>query len=208
MSEFTQYLHDDWLRFASPAALIAHLNAPDIRVAHVFRRLEYLFALHRELPERVVSAGSRLLCGSADHWDKKRLRRAVIGHERYRAKSKSEVFERIAPLPVQMIGHVYFIKSPLRPNNLKIGFTTRTPELRRRALMAGSGEELILLGFFVGTFMDEQILHALNSKRLIAGEWYADPLWLPDLDFLKTETVEGAPTTGDLTFGAPSLAMQ
>ena len=132
-----------------------------------------------------------------------------------------------------MIGHVYFIKSPLRPNNLKIGFTTRTPELRRRSLMANSGEKLDLLGFFVGTIMDEQIFHALNNKQQIAGEWFNDPLWLPDLPFLQSVTApslsqasvsgdgaamlsgmaasnssEGAPATRDVTFGAPSVAIQ
>ena len=33
--------------------------------------------------------------------------------------------------------------------------------------------------------MDEQILHCLNLKTQVAGEWYFNPEWLPDVPFLK-----------------------
>jgi hypothetical protein len=45
--------------------------------------------------------------------------------------------------------------------------------------MANSGEKLVLIGSFVGTSMDEQILHCINDGCRIIGEWFTSPRWFP-----------------------------
>lgn len=170
-----------WEEFANAPELVAFLVNPVNRLSYVYERLAVCAeASNWKLPAKPLKAASRLLHGDSgwDHW----LRRRLMGEP---SKYEPNYIARMEALPMQMIGYVYFAKSPLRPSNIKIGFTTRIPEVRVKSLMANSGERLTLIGAFAGTYMDEQILHCINSKEQVAGEWYCDPHWLPDVPFLR-----------------------
>lgn len=169
-----------WQEFANAPELVAFLVDPARRLIYVYERLAVCAeANNGSLPNRVVNAASRLLGGDA--WWARLLRTRIL---KTPSKYEPDFVARMSSLPMQMVGYIYFAKSPLRPSTIKIGFTTRIPQVRVKSLMANSGEELTLLGSFAGTHMDEQILHCLNSKSLVAGEWYLKPPRLPDVPFL------------------------
>lgn len=169
-----------WHRFSSPAELISHLIDSQRRFDHVIGRLKNGEAANDgALPDRVVNVASRIICGSNTLRDT--LRRYLRGPMPYSriTVEPADIIKYTKALPLTLIGHVYFVRSPLRPSHQKIGFTTRLPEVRVRALMANSGEKLELMGSFVGTLLDEQILHCINQKTHVVGEWYIDPKWFP-----------------------------
>lgn len=173
-------LISSWQEFANAPELVAFLVDPARRLTYVYERLAVCAgANNRSLPDRVVNAASRLLGGNA-YWASL-LRTRIL---RTPSRHEPDFVARMSSLPLQMVGYLYFAKSPFRPSIIKIGFTTRIPEVRVKSLMANSGEELTLLGSFAGTHMDEQILHCLNSESLVAGEWYLKPSRLPDVSFL------------------------
>jgi hypothetical protein len=68
-------------------------------------------------------------------------------------------------------GYVYFIAcEPMEA--VKIGFTTKSPSSRLRALQTGSPSPLKMLGYVPGTQDEERKLHAAFSPLCIHLEWF------------------------------------
>lgn len=169
-----------WSECNSPADLVAEINDPAIRLLYVINRLTSCARANKNrIPDKVANAASRLMSGKNGwaYWLCKRVRGEQGSFE-------PDFVGDASPLPMQMVGYIYFASSPLRPLHLKIGFTTRIPQVRIKSLMSNSGEELSLVGAFVGTLIEEQIFHVLNKETKIVGEWYRDPLCLPRVPFL------------------------
>ena len=68
-------------------------------------------------------------------------------------------------------GLVYFIQRGLN-GPIKIGFTTKNPLERVRALQTGSPERLYLLFAKAGTEHDERALHQQFGHDRLMGEWF------------------------------------
>ena len=163
-----------WFKFNSRADLVAHLNNPAERVKYTLARLErYAKNSGGTIPDKVVNVASRLICRTNGI---NRALRAVVQAGRDR-----DLLGSVKPLRLELVGYVYFANSPLRPATLKIGFTTRIPEVRVRSLMANSGEQINLISSYVGTLLDEQMWHGLNESERVAGEWYFKPRWCPSI---------------------------
>ena len=69
------------------------------------------------------------------------------------------------------LGKIYFIT---KFSEIKIGFTTLSPEKRLKQLNTGSSNQLYLLGYISGTMQIESDLHKkFNSIRVRNnGEWF------------------------------------
>ena len=67
--------------------------------------------------------------------------------------------------------YIYFITNK---ENIKIGFTSVTPQKRLKQLNAGSDKQLYLLGYQFGSMDDEKELHARFQKFRIRdnAEWF------------------------------------
>lgn len=68
-------------------------------------------------------------------------------------------------------GYIYFITNK---ENIKIGFTSVTPQKRLKQLNAGSDKQLYLLGYQFGSMDDEKELHNRFQKFRIRdnAEWF------------------------------------
>jgi len=79
---------------------------------------------------------------------------------------------------------IYFLK-PLNEDRVKIGFTTRTGNHRRREAQTYNATELLVLVETFGSKKDEAALHYLFRGSLIHGEWFQYTKDIQDLvDFL------------------------
>lgn len=80
------------------------------------------------------------------------------------------------------------------PGPVKIGWTTISPEERRRALQTGNPRRLVLRGFFPGgKGVEEQLLARFPKQRIGASEWFR---WRGELAW-ALEDLLAAAETGD-----------
>lgn len=69
-------------------------------------------------------------------------------------------------------GRIYVLQGRYS-GNLKIGFTTRLSDKRRRELQTGSHEELDLVGLYPGEQVDERIIHLQARRYALHGKWFS-----------------------------------
>lgn len=80
----------------------------------------------------------------------------------------------VGPLPPNVTGIIYFVRSVTEPDALKVGFTISLAR-RLRDLRAETGEEHQLEAWFVGTLADEAVAHLLLAQQRITGrgrDWF------------------------------------
>lgn len=70
-----------------------------------------------------------------------------------------------------MSGFIYLIHAEAT-NSVKVGYSSKDPLGRMRALQTGNADELTLLGTMRGTMADERFWHSRFASYCIRGEWF------------------------------------
>jgi Meiotically up-regulated gene 113 len=137
--------------------------------------LEFLLSKLRGIARRRRERISRALSAANQDF-------AAIWHaEQVLDAARTPYEDEGADLPV---GFIYAISNG---THLKIGWSTRHPELSRlQDLQVASAHELQVVGAFVGTQRDEQAAHRHFSDHRVRGEWFVD---VPQIrEYFKTQS--------------------
>lgn len=76
----------------------------------------------------------------------------------------------VGPLLGSVVGHVYLARRPSEPRLVKVGFSTDI-ERRERELSIG-GPGLRIFKTFLGTMLDEHVVHCDRRHLRVEGEWF------------------------------------
>jgi hypothetical protein len=79
-------------------------------------------------------------------------------------------YSAVGPLRGDVVGYVYLARRASEPGVVKVGFST-DPERRERELSIG-GPGLRIFRTYVGTMLDEHVVHCDRRHLRVEGEWF------------------------------------
>lgn len=182
--------------------LVERITPTEARIDYVTSLLRPMLGLGEATNRNAFYAGGRLLtCSTAMA---RHIVSLVARHggaeavQAWRADPSRGVLPplTVGPLPPNMTGMIYFVRSVAAPNALKVGFTTSLAR-RLRDLRAETGEEHQLEAWFVGTLADEAVAHLLLAQQRMTGrgrDWFfiGDPATCQIRGFLASSATPAA----------------
>lgn len=147
------------------------MSRSEIVLIPVIARKAYKWRWSVEVTNHELSSMSGLKIRSVQMAMKSLSDRGVIERDGRRFRFLNPAGLKIRP------GFVYAIRS--ESGAIKVGFSTKTPEVRVRQMQTGTAEALELVGFVPGTHDDEQACHKVlkDFGYHIRGEWFEDGEW-------------------------------
>ncbi|WP_332116042.1 GIY-YIG nuclease family protein [Azorhizobium caulinodans] len=161
------------------AALRARLEPTNARIDYVSTLLRPMLGLGEATTRNAFYAAGRMLtCSTA-------MARHIVSlvsrkgsaeaAQAWRADTKRGALPplSVGPLPPNMTGIIYFVRSGIAPEGMKVGFTCNLPK-RLRDLKTETGEEHHLEAWMVGTLADEAVAHLLLAQRRMSDrkDWF------------------------------------
>lgn len=182
--------------------LVERITPTEARIDYVTSLLSPMLGLGEATSRNAFYAGGRLLgCSTAmaRHIVAFVARRgSAAAAQAWRADAARGVLPslKVGPLPPNVTGIIYFVRSVSDPDALKVGFTTSLAR-RLRDLRAETGEDHQLEAWFVGTLADEAVAHLLLAQQRITGrgrDWFfiGDPATCQIRGFLASSATPAA----------------